>query len=91
MRQEISATLEMYCEFLKTIPNAALLADSEGDIVWANQMAVALLVAQRMGFGHRILRSLSQSTCGRATTSICSAIGPTRSPGPWKTGSGWQH
>lgn len=32
----------MYCEFLKTIPDAALLADDEGGIVWANQMAVKL-------------------------------------------------
>jgi PAS domain S-box/diguanylate cyclase (GGDEF) domain len=32
----------MYCEFLKTIPDAALLADDEGGIVWGNEMAVAL-------------------------------------------------
>ena len=49
MSQHISATLEMYCEFLKTIPDAAILTDQEGGIVWGNQRAVSLFGGSERG------------------------------------------
>jgi len=57
MSQQISATLEMYCEFLKTIPDAALLADDEGvALSGAMRWRWRFSVAQRMCFGRKTSR-----------------------------------
>ena len=42
MSREVKATLETYCEFLETIPDAAVVVNDNAEIVWANQMAVDL-------------------------------------------------
>ena len=46
----------MYCEFLKTIPDAALLADDAGGIVWVNEMAVALFGCSANGLRAQNIR-----------------------------------
>ena len=66
MSRQVEATLETYCEFLKSIPDAAVLVKENAEIVWANQMAMDLFGGEGQSLWAQSVHQLVPPECREA-------------------------